>query len=195
MATLLGVAALTAIGAFGQMKSGLYGNLTLGVDGTTMTGVFSDARVGNGTEDAPQFSCLFLLRGTLDGNAAKVTAWLPPEKATTSGTLTFEKDSVKLHLDGDPPGCAATGDEFASEAYEETSVMDGKWTSTRLVSADSADMRQAPVDGSARKTRLSKGEVVVIYRRIGPWLECEDLNARRPVRGWVRVSDLAADQP
>jgi hypothetical protein len=36
---------------------------------------------------------------------------------------------------------------------------------------------------------------VVIYRRIGPWLESEDLNARRAVRGWLRESDLAPDQP
>jgi hypothetical protein len=36
---------------------------------------------------------------------------------------------------------------------------------------------------------------VVIYRRIGPWLEGEDLNARRAVRGWLRASDLAPDQP
>lgn len=194
-AIFLGMAAVAAIGAFAQAKSGLYGNLTLGVDGTTVTGVFSDARVGNGTEDAPQFSCLFLLSGTLDGSAAKVTVWLPPEKAATSGTLTFEKDSVKLRLEGDPPGCAATGDEFASEAYEETSVMNGKWTSVRLVTADSADVRQAPVNGSSRKTRLSKDEVVVIYRKIGPWLEGEDLNAQRAVRGWLRVSDLAPEQP
>ena len=195
VAILLGIAAFATIGVFGQAKSGLYGNLTLGVDGTTVTGVFSDARVGNGTDDAPQFSCLFLLRGTLDGSVAKVTAWLPPEKATTGGTLTFEKESVKLRLEGDPPGCAATGDEFASAAYEEPSMMDGKWTSVRLVTADSADVRQAPVDGSSRKTRLSKGEVVVIYRRIGAWLEGEDLNASRPVRGWLRESDLTPEKP
>jgi hypothetical protein len=181
--------------AFGQAKSGLYGNLTLGVAGTTVTGVFSDARVGNGTEDEPQFSCVFLLRGTLDGSAAKVTVWSPAERATTDGTLSFEKDAVKLRLEGDPPGCAATGDEFASAAYEEPSVMDGKWTAVRLVSAGTADVRQAPVDSGSRKTRLSKGEVVVIYRKIGPWLEGEDLNARRAVRGWLRESDLAPSQP
>jgi len=181
--------------AFGQAKSGLYGNLTLGVDGGTVTGVFSDARIGNGTEDAPQFSCLFLLRGTLDGSTAKVTAWSPPEKAATGGTLSFAKDTVQLRLDGDPTGCAAMGDEFASAAYEEPSVMDGKWTAVRLVSVGSADVREAPVDSSSRKTRLSKGEVVVIYRKIGPWVEGEDLNARRAVRGWLRESDLAPSQP
>jgi hypothetical protein len=138
------------------------------------------------------------LRGVLasesDG-ATKVTVWSPPDSATTSGTLTFEKDTVKLRLAGDPPGCAATGDKFASQAYEEPSVKDGKWTSVRLVSATTAEVRQAPVSGSSAKARLSKGDVVVVYRRIGPWLEGEDLNAQRAVRGWMRASDLAADQP
>jgi hypothetical protein len=193
IATAVGLSAACA-----QAKSGLYGNLTLGVDGTTVTGVFSDARPGNGTEDAPQFSCRFVLRGVLasapDG-AAKVTVWSPPDSATTSGALTVAKDTAKLRLEGDPPGCAATGDEFASAAYEEPSVMDGKWTSVRLVNATAAVVRQAPLNGSSAKTRLSKGDVVVVYRRIGPWLEGEDLNARRAVRGWLRESDLAPDQP
>ena len=102
-------------GALAQAKSGLYGNLTLGVDGTTVTGVFSDARAGNGTEDAPQFTCLFVLRGVLGSgpnDAVKVTVWSPPDAATTGGTLAFEKETAKLRLEGDPPGCSATGDEF-----------------------------------------------------------------------------------
>jgi hypothetical protein len=205
MTAVLGRAILFAIataaglnGALAQAKSGLYGNLTLGVDGTTVTGVFSDARAGNGTEDAPQFSCLFVLRGTLGSgpnDAVKVTVWSPPDAATTLGTLSFEKDTAKLRLEGDPPGCSATGDEFASEAYEEPSVMEGKWTSVRLVSIASAEVREAPVDSSSARTRLTKGDVVVVYRRIGPWLEGENLNARRRVRGWLRERDLAPDHP
>ena len=190
--------AMTGGVAWGQVKSAMYGNLTIGVDGTTVTGAFYDARPGNGTEDAPQFSCLFLLRGTVEGAAngpTAVTAWTPLGKATTAGTLTIEKETVKLHLDGDPPGCAATGDEFASSPYEDTSVLDGKWTSVRVVSADNAAVRQAPVSGSSAQSRLSKGDVVVVYRRIGAWLEAKNLNARRPVRGWVRESDLEPDQP
>ena len=192
------VNALSVSAASAQAKSGLYGNLTLGVDGATVTGAFSDARTGNGTDDVPQFSCLFVLRGVsgsgADG-ATKVTVWSPPDSATTGGTLIFVKDTAKLRLEGDPPGCAATGDEFASATYEEPSVMDGMWSSVRLVSAATADIRQAPVSGSSAKARLGKGDVVVIYRRIGTWLEGEDLNARRAVRGWLRASDLAPDQP
>ena len=136
---------LSVSAASAQAKSGLYGNLTLGVDGATVTGAFSDARTGNGTDDAPQFSCLFVLRGVSGGGADGAT------KVTVC--------------------------------------------SVRLVSAATAEVRQAPVNGSSAKARLSKGDVVVIYRRIGPWLEGEDLNARRAVRGWLRASDLAPDQP
>jgi hypothetical protein len=196
---LFSITTVTALpAALAQAKSGLYGNLTLGVDGATVTGVFSDARVGKGTEDAPQFTCLFVLRGTLGSepnDTVKVTVWSPPDVATTGGTLAFEKDTAKLRLEGDPPGCPATGDEFVSAAYEEPSVMDGKWTSARLVNVASADVREAPVDGSSARTRLKKGDVVVIYRRIGTWLEGEDLNARRAVRGWLRERDLAPDHP
>jgi hypothetical protein len=192
-------AAAVGVGtACAQAKSGLYGNLTLGVDGTTVTGVFSDARAGKGTEDAPQFSCLFVLRGSLGSEAngaVRVMAWSPPDAATTNGILTFEKDTAKLRLEGDPPGCSATGDEFVSAAYEEPSVLDGKWSSVRLVNVASADVREAPVDSSSARTRLTKGEVVVIYRRIGTWLEGEDLNARRAIRGWLRETDLAPDHP
>jgi hypothetical protein len=65
----------------------------------------------------------------------------------------------------------------------------------RLVNAASADVREAPVVGSTARTRLAKGDVTVIYRRIGPWLEGEDLNARRAVRGWLPERDLAPDRP
>jgi hypothetical protein len=194
------IAAAGISSAYAQSKSGIYGNLTLGVDGATVTGVFANARVGGGTEDAPQFSCVFELRGSL-GNAAAaageaaVTVWSPPDAASTSGTLTLANDTAKLRLQGQPPGCAATGDEFTAKGYEEPSVKDGTWIAVRLVSAPRADVRQAPVDGSSSRTRLSKGDVVVIYRRIGPWLEGENLNAQRRVRGWLRESDLAPDQP
>jgi hypothetical protein len=217
-ATILFAIAIAAgvSGACAQANSGLYGNLTLGVDGSTVTGVFSDARPGNGTEDAPQFSCLFVLLGMLGSGpegTVKVTVWSPlggviaaqlggaqtsgtqTSNIQTSGTLTLAKDTAKLRLEGNPPGCAATGDEFASAAYEEPSVMDGKWSSVRLVNATTADVRQAPVNSSPTKTRLSKGDVVVIYRRIGPWLDGENLNARRAVRGWLRESDLASAEP
>jgi len=126
-----------------------------------------------------------------------VTVWSPDNQGTgtTNGSLTMEKGTAKLRLEGNPPGCAAMGEEFVSKAYEEPSVMDGKWTSVRLVSPASADVVQAPVNGSSRKARLTKGEVVVIFRRIGGWLDGEDVNANRPVRGWVRDSDLAPDRP
>jgi hypothetical protein len=198
-AVLFAIATTTGLSvAVAQAKSGLYGKLTLGVDGATVSGVFSDARVGNGTDDEPQFSCLFVLAGTIASDPkgpVKVTVWSPPDAATTDGSLTFEKDTAKLRLEGDPPGCAAMGDEFVSAAYEEPAVKDGKWTAVRLVSAAKADMRQAPVAGSSMRTQLTQGDVVVIYRRIGPWLEGEDLNARRVFRGWLRQSDLAPDHP
>src|ERR1700724_2130980 len=104
----VGARAEGAPGLNANLTPGLYGNLTLGVDGTTVTGVFADSRPGKGTEEAPQFSCSFLLRGTAatDGaglnssGAIPVTVWTPggahTDGAQTSGTLTVEQGTAKL---------------------------------------------------------------------------------------------------
>lgn len=73
--TSLGLAAL--LGACGTVaaepaaRSGTYGSLTLAVSGDAVAGVFAEQR-GAADVGAPQFSCLFLLRGTLASSRAKV---------------------------------------------------------------------------------------------------------------------------
>ena len=193
--------------AWGQAKSGIYGQLTLGVDetvngaahGATVTGVFADSRVGNGTDDAPQFTCIFALRGTLVKGEAAVTTWFPgdapADKQTITGTLTLTGDTAKLRLKEQPGGCDMTGDEFTKEPYAEPSVKDGAWTAVRMVGASRADFVQAPVNGSSRKGYVVKGDGVVVYRHVGAWADAEYLNGRRPVRGWLRESDLFPDHP
>ena len=186
-------------GAWAQARSGIYGQLTLGVEGATVTGVFADTRAGNGTEDAPQFSCIFALRGTLVRGQAAVTTWTPDDSDDNqhilAGTLTLAGDTAKLQLKEEPGGCAMTSDEFVKDPYEEPSVKHGAWTSVRMVGASQANFSQAPVDGSSRTGYVVKGDGVVVYRHIGAWADAEYLNGRRPVRGWLRESDLFPDHP
>jgi hypothetical protein len=198
-----GVLAAAVVGAQAQVVSGLYGSLTLGVNGTAVTGVFADSRPGNGTEEAPQFSCSFLLRGTVaaDGKGAiPVTVWSPSEgtqvnEAQTKGTLTVEQGTAKLSLEGEPPGCAETGDRFAGKAYQEPAVKTGAWTAARMVSGAAVRLQEAPVSGGSGRGRVGKGEVVVVDRKIGPWLQVETVFTAKPVRGWLRESDLFGSEP
>jgi hypothetical protein len=200
---VLSVMAGVVMGARAQVASGLYGNLILGVDGTKVTGVFANSRAGSGTEDAPQFSCSFLLRGTAtaDGKGTMpVTVWRPSEgaqtdRAQTSGTLTVEQGTAKLSLEGEPPGCAETGDRFGGKAYEEPAVKTGQWTAARMVSGAAVRLQEAPVSGGSGRGRVSKGEVVVVDRKIGPWLQVETVFTQKPVKGWLRESDLYGSEP
>ena len=57
--------------------SGLYDGLLLDVQGSRVTGAFTTARRGNGTDDAPQFSCAFLLHRLLSGGKAAIETWTP----------------------------------------------------------------------------------------------------------------------
>jgi hypothetical protein len=199
---VLGVA-LAAVGAAeAQVASGLYGNLTLGVNGAEVTGVFADARAGKGTEEAPQFTCRFLLRGTAgaDGKGAiAVTVWTPEAAEAsapqTKGTLTVEPGTAKLSLEGEPPGCAETGDQFVAKPYQEPAVKTGRWTAARMVSGAAVRLQEAPVSGSGDRGRVSKGEVVVVDRKIGPWLQVETVFTPKPMRGWLRESDLYGTEP
>lgn len=213
----LGYSALLLLLALGpplhaQVASGLYGNLTIGVDGTSVTGAFANARPGTGTDDAPQFACVFVLHGTLAQPSDKslpVTVWSPAEAlpasgaqaaaptpaAQTTGTLSIDQGTAKLKLQGEPPGCAETQDEFAAKAYEEPSVRNGSWKAARIVTSDAARLQEAPVGVSGSRGRVSKGDVVVVYRTIGPWLEVEPIFARKAVRGWIRQGDVTPDAP
>lgn len=224
----VGVAALPAVvsagaqaapGVTAGVTAGLYGNLVLGVDGTTVTGVFADSVAGKGTKEEPQFSCSFVLRGTAEGaGAMAVTVWSPlsgvsgaqpggghtTEDATsgaqasgaqTSGTLTVAQGTAKLSLKGEPPGCAETGDSFVAKAYEEPAVKTASWVAARMVSGMGVRLQEAPVSGSGDRGRVTRGEVVVVDRRIGPWLQVETVFTPKPMRGWLRESDLYGTEP
>ena len=71
-------------------RSGVYGTMSLAVAGTTVSGVFSEARGEGGSGGAPQFSCIFLLRGTLVGDHATVETWVPGRPERVSGELVLK---------------------------------------------------------------------------------------------------------
>jgi hypothetical protein len=98
--------------------SGQYGPLLLSVQGAAVTGAFSETRVGNGTDAAPQFSCIFQLSGTLKGGKAHVVTWYPGQ-APIAGELSLGSDGVSLTLKEDQPGCGMT----------EASMVDQPWQS------------------------------------------------------------------
>lgn len=97
--------------------SGQYGRMTLAVAGGTVSGVFSSWRMANGTEAAPQFTCIFLLPGPLQGTRTHVATWFPRDRPgdVIEGDLVFERGTVTLTLTDNPGGCMMTGEHFVQQ--------------------------------------------------------------------------------
>ncbi len=190
--------ASVAPSAASRTLSGRYGPLALAVaaDGS-VHGVFAERRIGNGTPDTPQFGCLFLLDGRLQGETAIVTTWLPGQAERMSGVLRLGA-APSLQLEGNPGGCLMTSGDMTDAPYALTfDEPRANWIGTGLVTAERAILHPEPVERPAReRPYLVRLDPVAILARRPGWSRVEYLEAGpRPVTGWLRDGDLAPDRP
>jgi hypothetical protein len=174
-------------------RLGQYGPLAIVVLDDRVHGVFAEGRVGNGSQDSPQFSCLFLLEGRLDRNLAKVTTWFPGEPERIGGTLRLGKDA-DLKLEENHGGCLMTSGDMKAAPY--TLSLDEPredWIGAGLVTAKRAVLR-GKLDEESRQTRpyLVEFDAIAILERRPGWVRAEYLGAERDaVSGWLRDSEVA----
>ncbi|RIY01428.1 hypothetical protein D3218_08725 [Aureimonas flava] len=173
--------------------SGSYGPLALAVgDDGSVHGVFAERRVGNGSVDAPQFSCLFLLEGRLEGDSADVDTWVPGEVDRIGGELRLGAEPT-LRLEENHGGCLMTTGDMRDAPYD--LLLDeprADWIGAGLVTAERAILRPSPSDapGSRRPYLVRFDPVAVLARRPG-WIHVEYLEAAGGrVTGWLREADV-----
>lgn len=173
--------------------SGLYGPMLVAVNGQEVHGVFSETRIGNGSERAPQFSCYFSFKGELRGDTALLTVQTPGDHAS-SGTVRFSSESVRLQLESNQPGCSATSGDMVGQPYEvgRESAGDG-WTAVALIVAPAAVIRSAPSAQAKAKMRLSRGGAVAVLGQRDRWSEVVWPYGDAPIRGWI--PDVALSRP
>jgi hypothetical protein len=170
--------------------SGQYGGLTLAVRGGEVSGVFSEGRLGNGTEAAPQFTCWFLLRGRLQDGRGIVETWYPGEEPIP-GNLLFEGGGVSLMLRDDHGGCPMTTGSMTREPYRSGLDRPGEdWLDVALVRADRAAFRSSPGAPAPRTPYVVQGDPVAVLERRGPWVRARYAAGTRPVTGWLAAADL-----
>ena len=204
-ALLLLAASAAAVPARAQAPaSGQYENLTLAVAGGTVSGVFSSGRMGNGTEAAPQFSCIFLLRGPLQGTRAHVATWFPSDKPdqVIEGDLVFEHGAATLTLAENPGGCMMTGEYFVREPGTELQPRpmtltrpEPGWTGVAMVTARRAPLRSRPDAPPPRTPYVVRYDAVGVLERRGAWVRASVPGAKAPLSGWLRAAELAPDAP
>ena len=179
--------------------SGDYGQLKLAFSGGRVSGAFNDARVGNGTGQAPQFTCGFALTGAWKpGNTqAPVLTWWPgddPPDERIRGRLTVRGGTATLSLDENPGGCDMTGDDFKGMPFSDALGTKRSWLELREVHTPRAHFSDTP-GGAPRRGYVTRGDVVGITSRTGGFVHVEYVDGRQPVQGWLRETDLEAAAP
>ena len=172
--------------------SGRYGPMTLVLRNGMAHGVFSEGRIGNGTDDAPQFSRLFLLEGRIEGQRARIETWFPGEAERIAGTL--ELGPVPgLRLEDNHGGRAMTGGDRTAEPYGlALDEVHDEWKGVGLVTAGRAVLRPAPIDDPqpTRPDLVRYDAVAVLERRKG-WVHVVHLGeSEQLASGWLCKDEL-----
>jgi hypothetical protein len=175
--------------------SGQYGPLLIAVQGDVVTGAFSETRAGNGTDNAPQFSCAFQLAGTLKAGNAQVVTWYPGQ-APIAGQLSLSSDGVSLTLKADQGGCAMTDSSMVDQPWQSTRDSAGPdWIGTRLIVAAKAVLRSGPDAKPGRTPYVVRDDAVAVLATQGEAVEISYPGASKPVVGWVRATELTSASP
>lgn len=192
----IGLALLAAPSLAGPPPvSGQYGSLTLAVVDGAVSGVFSERRMGNGTATAPQFTCVFQLRGRLRGERARIETWYPGG-ATIPGELVLVDGKAFLTLEGNQDGCLTTSGDMVRQPFEiGLSRAARGWIGVGLVESPRAAFHPAPGASTPRAPYVVASDAVAVLERRGGWVRASFLGGRRPVTGWLRAADLAPNAP
>ncbi|WP_243214770.1 MULTISPECIES: hypothetical protein [Methylobacterium] len=178
-------------------RSGSYDSLALAVSGDAVAGVFAEQR-GAADAGAPQFSCLFLLRGTVAGGRAKVETWFPGEPERIPGDLVFTPDGASLTLAEDHGGCAMTTGTMVGTPYtlsRSTGGPSADWIGVGLVTARRTAFRPEPGPAPARAPYLVRFDPVAVLETRDAWVRVRYRGEKAPVIGWLPAADLAVVTP
>ena len=197
--TLAPALLLLAAAAAGAPASGEYRSLKLAFADGRVTGAFREERMGAGTPSAPQFSCAFALTGAWRGGdgSTEVLTWWPgedPADQRIAGRLTVRGGAATLKLVDDPGGCAMTGEAFAGEGYSEALSARRPWLEVREVRSRRAAFRASP-GGPSGRAYVTRGDTVGVLARAGAFARVQYVDGRRPMEGWLPLTDLQPGQP
>ncbi len=194
MVLCLAAALLAAAPAMAATLSGLYDGLLLDVQGDRVEGAYTSTRRGNGTDDAPQFSCAFLLRGHIRDGKAAIQTWTPGDSEVVPGQLTLAQGSATLRLQQDQDGCGMAVGGMARSDFDLSFFQPGAdWIGVALVHARRAVLHAAPAADTRHVPYLVAFDAVAVLARQPGWVQVRYLGGNKPVTGWLQAADLVAE--
>jgi hypothetical protein len=174
--------------------SGRYGPLLLSVRDGQVNAVFSEWRVGNGTVDAPQFSCLFLIKGRLTGSQAAIDTWFPGDGEHIRGTLDLGS-KPGIQLSENHGGCSMTSGDMVAAPYTlDLDQAQPRWIGAGIVTRPRVFLRRKPADQARRSgPYLVEFDSFAVIDQRGAWLYIAYVDADGPpVTGWVRKDEVGS---
>ena len=181
--------------------SGQFSSVMIGVDNDgKLTGYYENHTGWDNRYNAPKYSCLFYISGTRRGDRYQISTWYPGDSEYIEGSLKFIGDRnnpmIRLKLDGEHGGCWNVAPLLKEgEGVEYNLTKRGNWNSIRVVSADKAFFYSSPNSRNKRKAYVIKNDVLRVLKTRAGWVKAEFGNGRRITRGWIKSSDLFADEP
>ena len=174
--------------------SGVYDQMLLWVGGGRVAGAYTTSRRGNGSDDAPQFSCAFLLRGRLAAGQADVTTWTPGEDDVIPGRLTVAPGGASLRLQQNQDGCGMAIGDMAHADFTFTRLQESgrDWVGVGMVKDKRAVLHAGPNDDARRVPYLVAYDAVAVLSRRPGWVQVRYYGEKQ-VTGWLRTSQLQPD--
>jgi hypothetical protein len=183
-----------------QIVSGDYEELLIGADPKTgtVTGYYENFTGFDQSTGAPRFSCIFFLRGSMQGAPPfEIETWFPADKTRENliqGTLnpaqTDGSASMKIKLEKEHGGCPNV-QKFAEKGGAEFRLDNpGKWFAIRVVSAAKSHFHDEASDAKKRKAYVIKGNPVRVYDMKPGWVFAEYRAEGKTTSGWIREADL-----
>jgi hypothetical protein len=189
---LLLLATMSAAAA--EPVSGRYSSADIVVRDGEVLGVFQQWRLGNGTFESPQFSCIFLMRGRLDGTRGSIVSWFPGEDERIGGTLREDADGLSLQLAENHGGCSMTTGDMVREPFP-IEFLDAQpdWIDVGLVTAERAILQTDPApDAQRSRPYLVEFDAIAALERRDGWTLVEYRGEDdRVTKGWLPDSDIA----
>lgn len=179
--------------------SGLYQNLTLGVDSAQgrVTGYYKEI---DEPPNQPHLECSFYLAGEKAGNKYAVQAWTPVDKKkVVAGELSFftnenGRPAAALKLEENlSRDCTALKPNFTKGQGAPFDLKTGgAWTEVRVVAPSKTSYFQAPDSSSPARDSAKRGTVLTVTARRSEWLQVQ---ADQKQKGWIQEADLYPVNP
>jgi hypothetical protein len=196
---------LSAGQVWAQVSSGDYEGLLIGADPSSkiITGYYENFTGMDQASGKPLFSCIFYLRGTMEGDPPyKIETWFPGDKTRShliAGTLIPEQtdgtSSLRIGLKTEHGGCWNVQHFADKEGAVFSLDASGKWSAIRVISSAKAYFHSEPADAKKRKAYVVRGNPVRILESKPGWVNAEYSAEGKTTTGWLKEPDLFSAEP